>query len=94
MDTRGSRYGITKKHRFAMRTDPVYVHQISIVEHERGQGYGMKLLEAIYDIAKANGIEKIELDYWSDNEAPSIFIKSTGLSSSAHLCINLLDNGR
>jgi diamine N-acetyltransferase len=51
----------------------VYVHQISIAENHRKQGFGSKLMDEITDIAKANGISKIELDYWFDNEIANNF---------------------
>lgn len=51
----------------------VYVHQISISENQRKKGYGSKLMEEITEIAKANGINKIELDYWFNNEVAMTF---------------------
>ena len=51
----------------------VYVHQISIAENQRKQGYGSKLMDKISDIAKENGISKIELDYWFNNEIAKNF---------------------
>ncbi|GLH62398.1 GNAT family N-acetyltransferase [Parageobacillus sp. G301] len=56
----------------------VYVHQISIVENHRRKGCGSKLMDAIYDIAKTNGINKIELDYWFSNEIAKNFYKKNG----------------
>ncbi|MGE7604168.1 N-acetyltransferase family protein [Peribacillus sp. NPDC097675] len=53
----------------------VFVHQISISENQRNKGYGSKLMEEITEIAKANGINKIELDYWLNNEIAKNFYK-------------------
>ncbi|WP_059170539.1 GNAT family N-acetyltransferase [Bacillus sp. FJAT-27445] len=53
----------------------VYVHQISIVESQRKKGYGSELMNKITDIAKENGINKIELDYWFKNEIAKNFYK-------------------
>ncbi|MBP2243165.1 ribosomal protein S18 acetylase RimI-like enzyme [Cytobacillus eiseniae] len=53
----------------------VYVHQISITENQRKKGYGSKLMDEITDIAKVNGINKIELDYWFNNEIAKNFYK-------------------
>ena len=53
----------------------VYVHQISITESQRKKGYGSKLMNEITDIAKENGINKIELDYWFNNEIAKNFYK-------------------
>lgn len=41
----------------------VYVHQLSIVEGQTHKGYGKKLMNEVYDIAKKNDIDLIELDY-------------------------------
>lgn len=56
----------------------IYVHQISISESQRNQGYGSKLIDEIIDIAKGNDINKIELDYWFDNEIAKKFYKKNG----------------
>ena len=56
----------------------IYVHQVSIVESERGKGYGLKLMENIYQIAKAKQINRIELDYWVDNEVAKEFYRKSG----------------
>ncbi|RLQ96156.1 GNAT family N-acetyltransferase [Falsibacillus albus] len=53
----------------------VYVHQISISENQRKKGYGSKLMDEITNIAKANGINRIELDYWFNNEIAKSFYK-------------------
>ena len=53
----------------------VYIHQISISKLHKNKGYGSKLMDEITTIAKTNGINKIELDYWLDNEAAKNFYK-------------------
>lgn len=53
----------------------IYVHQISISENQRKKGYGSKLMEEITEMAKANGINRIELDYWFNNEIAKNFYK-------------------
>ena len=53
----------------------IYVHQISISESQRKKGYGSKLMDEIAEMAKANGINKIELDYWFNNEIAKSFYK-------------------
>jgi diamine N-acetyltransferase len=55
----------------------VYVHQISISENQRKRGYGTKLMDEISNIANANGIKKIELDYWFNNEIAKNFYKKS-----------------
>jgi diamine N-acetyltransferase len=58
----------------------VYVHQISISESHRKKGYGSKLMEEIYHIAKTNHIDMIELDYWCDNHSAKEFYKKQGFT--------------
>lgn len=45
----------------------MYVHQISVDEINRNQGYGTKLMDEISRVAIENKIHLIELDYWSSN---------------------------
>lgn len=53
----------------------VYVHQISIVESQRKKGYASALMDEITTIGKEKGINKIELDYWFNNEIAKNFYK-------------------
>ncbi|MFJ7930612.1 GNAT family N-acetyltransferase [Peribacillus sp. NPDC096448] len=53
----------------------VYVHQLSIVESQANKGYGKKLMNEVYEIAKKNDIDLIELDYWFENIAAKEFYK-------------------
>jgi diamine N-acetyltransferase len=56
----------------------VYVHQISIAETQRKKGYGSKLMEEIYEIAKNKGIDLVELDYWFENNIAKDFYQKHG----------------
>lgn len=56
----------------------IYIHQICILESQRNNGYGSKLMEQIYQIAEANQITKIELDYWSENSIAKEFYQKKG----------------
>ncbi|MFJ7469268.1 GNAT family N-acetyltransferase [Peribacillus frigoritolerans] len=53
----------------------VYVHQLSIIENKTHKGYGKKLMNEVYEIAKKNDIDLIELDYWFENMAAKAFYK-------------------
>ena len=53
----------------------VYVHQISIVDSQRRKGYATMLMDRITDLAKENGINRIELDYWFNNKIARDFYK-------------------
>ncbi|PFK80067.1 GNAT family N-acetyltransferase [Priestia megaterium] len=56
----------------------LYVHQISIVETQRKKGYGSKLMNYIYELAKEKKIDIIELEYWFQNERAKDFYKKHG----------------
>lgn len=58
----------------------VFVHQISVSEVYRNKGYGSKLMDKIYEIAKSHGIQKIELDYWADNQMARDFYGKHGFA--------------
>lgn len=58
----------------------VFVHQISLVENERKKGYGTKLMDHIYGIAKSQKIDLVELDYWLHNGAAKDFYKKQGFT--------------
>jgi diamine N-acetyltransferase len=50
------------------------------VESQRKKGYGSRLMEEIYKIAKNNGIDLIELDYWFENNIAKDFYKKHGFT--------------
>ena len=56
----------------------VYVHQINIIEKQTSRGYGSHLMNNIYGIAKSEGIELVELDYWVNNERAKNFYEKQG----------------
>lgn len=51
----------------------IYVHQICVEDSKRKKGYGSKMMEEIYSLAKERGIERIELDYWIENDVMNTF---------------------
>ncbi|CAM4004058.1 GNAT family N-acetyltransferase [Lederbergia lenta] len=65
---------------FKKAYNSVYVHQISIDETKQHKGYGSRLMEEVYAIAKNNGIDLIELDYWFDNNVAKEFYQKQGFS--------------
>ncbi|MBD8070660.1 GNAT family N-acetyltransferase [Bacillus sp. PS06] len=56
----------------------VYVHQISISYNYRNKGYGSILMEEIYSVARSNGINRVELDYWTNNLIAIDFYNKNG----------------
>lgn len=59
----------------------VYIHQLGIMKVHRNKGIGRFLMNFINNFAKENGINKIQLDYWSDNESASQFYIKNGFKS-------------
>ncbi|WP_110928979.1 GNAT family N-acetyltransferase [Bacillus massiliglaciei] len=59
----------------------IYIHQISISEAHRKMGYGTKLMDEITGIAHTNGIEKVELDYWTANDMAETFYRKNGFTN-------------
>lgn len=56
----------------------VFIHQISISQSYRSQGYGSRLLETIDEFARNNEAAKVELDYWTANAMVRDFYAKNG----------------
>ncbi|RAP76123.1 GNAT family N-acetyltransferase [Paenibacillus montanisoli] len=63
---------------FIKQRKSVFVHQLNIVEKQKRKGYGSHMMNYIYDFAKTEGIEMIELDYWANNEHAKKFYDKQG----------------
>lgn len=68
----------------------IYVHQISINGTYRKQGYGTQLMEAIYDLAKEQNVDRIELDYWCGNEIAKNFYDKKGFMKHREFVYKLI----
>ncbi|WP_165201138.1 GNAT family N-acetyltransferase [Litoribacterium kuwaitense] len=51
----------------------VFVHQIGILPSERNKGYAERLLCVISELARDQGITRIALDDWTDNDMAKTF---------------------
>ncbi|MBB6732698.1 GNAT family N-acetyltransferase [Cohnella zeiphila] len=65
---------------FTKARQALFVHQISIVNGQKRRGYGTALMNYIYDLAREQSIETVELDYWANNEVAKNFYKKQGFS--------------
>ncbi|QSO48547.1 GNAT family N-acetyltransferase [Alicyclobacillus mengziensis] len=65
---------------FTKARQALFVHQISIVNDQKQRGYGTALMNHIYDIAREQSIETVELDYWANNEAAKNFYSKQGFT--------------
>ncbi|WP_163971464.1 GNAT family N-acetyltransferase [Oceanobacillus halotolerans] len=59
----------------------LYVHQISINPTNQNQGYGRRLMKAIYNLARRQGIKRVELEYWIGNDVARAFYKKEDFKS-------------
>ncbi|MFB9324478.1 GNAT family N-acetyltransferase [Paenibacillus aurantiacus] len=66
---------------FVKQRKSVFVHQLSIVESQKRKGYGSHLMNHIYDLAKLEGIDMVELDYWVTNEQAKNFYDKQGFTA-------------
>lgn len=67
-----------KENAFLNSYKSVFVHQLSISKEHQDKGLGSQLMNKIYELAISHGIQKIELDYWVDNEVAKSFYKKNG----------------
>ncbi|MUK88886.1 GNAT family N-acetyltransferase [Ornithinibacillus sp. L9] len=56
----------------------LFVHQLCVSQTDRNKGYGTKLMEKVYQIAKEKKIHRIELDYWAGNDIMKSFCDKHG----------------
>ncbi|WP_053220126.1 GNAT family N-acetyltransferase [Virgibacillus senegalensis] len=56
----------------------IYVHQISIENAYQNKGFGSRLMEEIFNRAASEGINRVELDYWTANESAKTFYHHKG----------------
>jgi diamine N-acetyltransferase len=59
----------------------IYVHHLSVVGDKKRKGYGSKLLDAIYNLAKSKNIDLVELDFWEENQIAKNFYEKHGFTS-------------
>ncbi|MCT2535750.1 GNAT family N-acetyltransferase [Aquibacillus koreensis] len=64
------------------RKDVKLLYQIAIDERYRSKGYGEKLMDALYSVARKNEIKRIELDYWVQNVMADTFYKKEGFKKT------------
>lgn len=58
----------------------VYIDQISVKPAYQGQGCGAALIQAVRDLAKAQGITTVALDTWFFNEKAQAFFAREGFT--------------
>ncbi|WP_284638273.1 GNAT family N-acetyltransferase [Paenibacillus silviterrae] len=63
---------------FTKQRRTLFVHQISIIEERKSRGYGSHLMNYIYELAKSEGLDDVQLDYWVENEHAKNFYNKQG----------------
>ncbi|PPA69456.1 GNAT family N-acetyltransferase [Jeotgalibacillus proteolyticus] len=58
----------------------LYIHQISVLPSSQHKGCGTRLMEKVEERASELGIQRIELDYWSDNKSAKRFYEKQGFT--------------
>ncbi len=71
----------------------VYIEQISVKPVYQGKGCGRALVEAVFDLARAEGISQVGLDTWAFNTEAHKFFARMGFAflshrMTAHLAVN------
>lgn len=60
------------------------IDQIAVLKQHRKKGIARKLLEQALLLAKENGIEEIELEYWENNSIARDFFSKNGFKPLKH----------
>lgn len=63
---------------FNFANTKVRVHHLCIVDDKQHQGFGRQLLLEVERRALAQGIHKIDLDYWMSNDGVDVFYERLG----------------
>ena len=63
---------------FTHALETVFVDQFCVVDDEQGKGYGSQLMEAVYEVARAENIREIRLDVWNFNAHALDFYQKRG----------------
>lgn len=63
---------------FNFANTKVRVHHLCIVDDKQQQGFGRQLLLEVERRALAQGIHKIDLDYWMSNDGVDVFYERLG----------------
>ena len=65
---------------FHYQLKSLYIDQIAVLSKYQQTGAGKLLLEQAELLAKANGIQRIELDHWSSNTVAAAYFRKRGFT--------------
>lgn len=66
---------------FKYRTETLHIDQICVENAYKGKGVGKCLVDYAKEIARAKGIKRLEMNYWSKNTNSGTFFRSQGFSN-------------
>lgn len=73
-----------KGNAFVLPNRVVFVHIIVVHPAYRGRGVGHLLMDRVFELARSNGITRIELDHWAGNESAGSFFGGLGFKPFRH----------
>ncbi len=59
----------------------LHVEEFCVDENHQRMGVGLKLMEALKELARENGYSRIELDVWNFNEGAKRFYEAAGMNA-------------
>jgi ribosomal protein S18 acetylase RimI-like enzyme len=69
---------------FRKDSEVIYIHQISIRKDYQRKGVGAQLVGNLRERAAREGVNRIELDVWSENTKAKAFFESQGFDICRH----------
>ena len=59
-------------------SDVVYLNEMSVNDEQRGRGIGKALMQAVFDLARVEGVRRLVLDVWHFNSDSREFYAHMG----------------
>ena len=66
---------------FTHAMEMIYIEQISVNSEHQGKGYGKQLMQAAYDLASAENINRLVLEVWNFNIHAIEFYENRGFQA-------------
>ncbi|KOR90389.1 GNAT family N-acetyltransferase [Paenibacillus solani] len=67
-----------KESAFRNAYQSLFIHHLNVLSAFRHRGVGNGLINKVIEVAESNKVNKIELDYWVNNEVARSFYKNKG----------------
>jgi diamine N-acetyltransferase len=63
---------------YSKSSDVIYLNQMSVNDEQRGQGIGTALMQAVFDLARAENVRRLVLNVWHFNSDARAFYEHLG----------------